>query len=36
LDSICNECTLQNLEKEIHAILKGAVRGRVLVNLLKS
>ncbi len=36
LDSICKECTLQNLEKEIHAILKGAVRGRVLVNLLKS
>jgi putative YhdH/YhfP family quinone oxidoreductase len=36
LESMCTECTLQNLETEIHAILKGAVRGRVLVNLLKS
>ncbi|MRR58911.1 MAG: acryloyl-CoA reductase [Deltaproteobacteria bacterium] len=36
LDAIVQECTLQNLEKEIHAILKGQLRGRVLVNLLES
>ena len=36
LDIIGRECTLQSLEKEIHAILKGEVCGRVVVNLLKS
>jgi putative YhdH/YhfP family quinone oxidoreductase len=36
LDAIVQECTLHNLEKEIHAILKGQLRGRVLVNLLES
>jgi len=36
LEIIGRECTLQNLEKEIHAILKGGMRGRVIVNLLKS
>jgi len=36
LDSIGRECTLQDLEKEIRTILKGGVRGRVVVNLLKS
>ena len=36
LDIIGTECTLQNLEKEIYSILKGGVRGRIVVNLLKS
>jgi len=36
LETIVRECTLNNLEKEIHAILKGQLRGRVLVNLLES
>jgi acrylyl-CoA reductase (NADPH) len=36
LDIIGTECTIQDLEKEIHAILKGGVRGRIVVNLLKS
>ncbi|MHC1697331.1 MAG: YhdH/YhfP family quinone oxidoreductase [Geobacteraceae bacterium] len=36
LETIVQECTLHNLEKEIHAILKGQLRGRVLVNLLES
>ncbi|MDD2336115.1 MAG: YhdH/YhfP family quinone oxidoreductase [Geobacteraceae bacterium] len=36
LETIVRECTLHTLEKEIRAILKGQMRGRVLVNLLKS
>lgn len=36
LETIAQECSLQNLEKEILAILKGQLRGRVLVNLLAS
>jgi putative YhdH/YhfP family quinone oxidoreductase len=36
LESIVRECTLNNLEIEIQAILKGQQRGRVLVNLLES
>jgi putative YhdH/YhfP family quinone oxidoreductase len=36
LDRIARECTLQDLDKEIQAILKGQVRGRVVVNLQKS
>jgi acrylyl-CoA reductase (NADPH) len=36
LETIVQECTLHNLEKEIQAILKGQVRGRVLVNLIES
>ncbi|NVN92576.1 MAG: YhdH/YhfP family quinone oxidoreductase [Desulfuromonadales bacterium] len=36
LDTIAQECTLHDLEKEIHAILQGHVRGRVVVNLLES
>jgi putative YhdH/YhfP family quinone oxidoreductase len=30
------ECTLAGLEEKIQAILKGAIRGRVVVNLLES
>ena len=36
LESISMECTLKNLEQEIHAILKGALRGRIVINLLSS
>lgn len=36
LESISMECTLENLEQKIHAILKGALRGRIVVNLLSS
>ncbi|MEA5114489.1 MAG: hypothetical protein VB050_10720 [Geobacteraceae bacterium] len=36
LENIGRECTLENLEQEIHAILKGELRGRILVNLLNS
>jgi putative YhdH/YhfP family quinone oxidoreductase len=36
LDLVGRECILQELEKEIHAILKGSVRGRIVVNLLNS
>jgi len=36
LETVVRECTLHNLEKEIQAILKGQLRGRVLVNLLES
>jgi len=36
LETIAQDCSLQNLEKEIHAILKGHVRGRVVLNLLES
>jgi len=36
LDRIARECTLGQLEKEIHAILKGQLRGRLLLNLLES
>lgn len=35
LESIGRECALQNLEQEINEILKGGLRGRVLVNLLE-
>lgn len=31
-----SECTLAGLEEKIQAILKGAIRGRVVVNLLES
>lgn len=36
LESIGRECTLGNLKQEIDAILKGGLRGRVVVNLLES
>lgn len=36
LENIGRECTLQNLEQEIGAILKGGLRGRVVANLLES
>ncbi|MRR58313.1 MAG: acryloyl-CoA reductase [Deltaproteobacteria bacterium] len=36
LESIGRECTLRNLKQEIDAILKGGLRGRVVVNLLES
>ncbi len=36
LETIVQECTLHNLKEEIQAILKGQVRGRVLVNLIES
>jgi putative YhdH/YhfP family quinone oxidoreductase len=36
IESIGRECTLQVLEQEIQAILKGGLRGRVVVNLLES
>ncbi len=36
LEDIGRVCTLENLEREIHAILKGELRGRVLVDLLNS
>jgi acrylyl-CoA reductase (NADPH) len=36
LDSLAEECTLQTLEDKIQAILNGGIRGRTVVNLLKS
>ncbi|MEA5113123.1 MAG: YhdH/YhfP family quinone oxidoreductase [Geobacteraceae bacterium] len=36
LENIGSECTLENLEQKIHAILRGELRGRILVNLLNS
>lgn len=36
LDTMAEECTLQTLEDKIWAILKGGLRGRTVVNLLKS
>jgi len=33
LEDIANECTLENLEDKIQAILKGQVQGRTLVKL---
>ncbi len=36
LDQMVRECTLEGLEEEIRAILKGGIRGRVVVNLLES
>lgn len=36
LEEIADECTLAELEEKITAILKGRMRGRTLVNLLKS
>lgn len=36
LEDIGRVCTLENLEREIHAILKGELRGRILVDLLNS
>jgi len=36
LESIGRECTLRNLKQEIDEILKGGLRGRVVVNLLES
>lgn len=36
LEQIARECTLRDLDREIQAILKGQLRGRVLVNLLES
>jgi hypothetical protein len=36
LAAAAEECTLQELEPRIHAILEGKHRGRTVVNLLKS
>jgi len=36
LEEIADECMLAELEEKITAILKGRMRGRTLVNLLKS
>lgn len=36
LDRMTRECTLEGLEEEIMAILKGGITGRVVVNLLES
>jgi len=36
LEDIGRVCTLENLEREIRAILKGELRGRILVDLLNS
>jgi putative YhdH/YhfP family quinone oxidoreductase len=36
LDTIGRECTLENLEQEIHAILRGDLRGRIVVDVLNS
>jgi acrylyl-CoA reductase (NADPH) len=36
LDTIAEECTLQQLEEKIQMILSGKIRGRVIVNLLES
>ena len=36
LETTAEECTLQNLEGKIQAILNGNLRGRTLVNLLES
>ncbi len=36
LEKTVTECTLQELEPKIEAILQGKLRGRTLVNLLKS
>lgn len=36
LDQMIRECTLAGLEQEIEAILRGGIRGRVIVNLLDS
>jgi putative YhdH/YhfP family quinone oxidoreductase len=36
LEASATECTLQSLEEPIQKILKGAARGRTLVNLLES
>lgn len=36
LERMARECTLAGLEREIAAILKGGITGRVLVNLLES
>jgi hypothetical protein len=33
---MARECTLSGLEEEISAILKGGIRGRVVVNLLEN
>lgn len=36
LAEVVTECTLQNIEPKIEAILKGGVTGRVVVNMLES
>jgi acrylyl-CoA reductase (NADPH) len=36
LDQMVRECTLEGLEEEIKAILKGGITGRVVVNLLEN
>jgi hypothetical protein len=36
LATAVSECTLQELEPRIQAILEGKLRGRTVVNLLKS
>jgi putative YhdH/YhfP family quinone oxidoreductase len=36
LESLTTECTLHTLEEQLHTMLRGATRGRILVNLLES